>query len=195
LTDVSSIAESMTFQSNSFVSTLAVPCDARTPGNLTDASSEDSAMQFEIEDDWAHTAGETCTLSKATAEDTGIARREEDEKYGVSASPAEPSNENFDTDDMYACLFGEDIERIHNRKWRLYVYNTSPQDTRDAMCGVECGEHAESRGRLVLTVTVRLQGISDEDYIRDILRDLKAILERGEVGHWCYGDNSYIESY
>ena len=154
-------------------------------------------MQFEIEDDWAHTAGEACTLPKATAEDTGIVRREEDENERVSASPAEPSNENFDTDDMYACLFGEDIERIQNRKWRLYVYNTSPQDTPDAMCDVEFGEHAESRcrGRLVLTVTVRLQGISDADYIRDILRDLKAILERGEVGHWCYGDNSYIESY
>jgi hypothetical protein len=96
---------------------------------------------------------------------------------------------------MYACLFGEDIEHIRNRKWRLYVYNTSLQDTPDAMYGFECGENSESRGRLVLTVTVRLQGISDEDYIRDILRDLKAILERGEVGHWCYGDNSYIESF
>ena len=44
------------------------------------------------------------------------------------------------------------------------------------------------------TVAVCLSGISDEEYIWDILGDLKSIIARGEQGYWCYGTGAYIDS-
>ena len=110
------------------------------------------------------------------------------------------SGSDYDQSSQEACRErAETLEDFFNRKhmlrllrdgkkWKLYVRQYTYTHS-------EVGESHVVRDDLSRTVIVSLPGISDEDYMCDIMKDLQRIVRQGEVGHWYYGARAYIKSY
>ena len=108
--------------------------------------------------------------------------------------------------DRFSCIFSDDVVRTL-RDGKTMTFNVHSQSLRDVPADFDRQRSSQSydsdqtrpdiqghQGPFVHTVTVCLAGISDEEYIQDILIDLKDIVERGEDGYWCYGMGAYIDS-
>ena len=73
--------------------------------------------------------------------------------------------------------------------------STSLRRTRCLCCNCDGGENEclGERSRDSTHVQVSLKGVCDEEYVRDIFKDLEAIIRNGEEGIWCYGEQSFID--
>jgi hypothetical protein len=105
-----------------------------------------------------------------------------------------------------SCIFSDDVVRAL-RDGKTLIFNVHSQSVPDVPADFDRRRSSQTydsdqarpdiqghQGPFVHTVTVCLAGISDEEYIKDILIDLKDIVERGEDGYWCYGMGAYIDS-
>jgi len=65
--------------------------------------------------------------------------------------------------------------KLGNMKWRMNIYK---------------------RGLPCIRVTLVLDGVwHDQPYVLDILKDLRAVADKGKAGYWSYGTDAYIESH
>ena len=126
-----------------------------------------------------------------------------DDKDGQDGSKEASKDVFLSQGQSISCIFSDDVVRTL-RDGRALIFNVHSQSVPDAPADFDRQRSSQNydsdqlrpniQGPFVHTVTVCLAGISDEEYIKDILIDLKDILERGEDGYWCYGMGAYIDS-